>query len=64
MAGFQKKESKAKKMLGRIFGGKKEVAPNPQESITKLRETEDMLLKKQDYLEKKIQAVGFCFLWL
>jgi charged multivesicular body protein 4 len=43
-------------MLGRIFGGKKTVDPKtPQESISKLRETEDMLMKKQDFLEKKIQ---------
>jgi charged multivesicular body protein 4 len=43
-------------MLGKIFGGKKEAAgPTPQESISKLRETEEMLMKKQEYLEKKIQ---------
>uniref|UniRef100_A0A914P647 Charged multivesicular body protein 4b n=1 Tax=Panagrolaimus davidi TaxID=227884 RepID=A0A914P647_9BILA len=44
-------------MLGRIFGGKKEPAVStPQESISKLRETEEMLMKKQDFLEKKIQS--------
>ncbi|XP_062297703.1 charged multivesicular body protein 4c isoform X1 [Scomber scombrus] len=30
-------------------------APSPQEAIHKLRETEEMLTKKQDYLEKKIE---------
>ncbi|XP_057680744.1 charged multivesicular body protein 4c [Corythoichthys intestinalis] len=29
--------------------------PSPQEAIHKLRETEDMLTKKQDYLEKRIE---------
>ena len=29
--------------------------PTPQEAIHRLRETEEMLTKKQDYLEKKIQ---------
>lgn len=29
--------------------------PTPQEAIHKLRETEEMLTKKQDYLEKKIE---------
>lgn len=29
--------------------------PSPQEAIHKLRETEDMLTKKQEYLEKKIE---------
>ena len=46
-------------MLGRIFGGKKEPAvATPQESISKLRETKEMLMKKQEFLEKKIQAVS------
>ncbi|XP_053198128.1 charged multivesicular body protein 4c [Scomber japonicus] len=30
-------------------------APSPQEAIHKLRETEEMLTKKQDYLEKRIE---------
>lgn len=38
-----------------MFGGKKEVAPSTGEAIQKLRETENMLLKKQDFLEKKIE---------
>ncbi|KAM9828375.1 charged multivesicular body protein 4b-like [Syngnathus typhle] len=44
-------------MFGKIFGGggKGNRGPNPQEAILKLRETEDMLTKKQDYLEKKIE---------
>lgn len=29
--------------------------PTPQEAIHKLRETEEMLTKKQDFLEKKIE---------
>ncbi|XP_010790984.1 charged multivesicular body protein 4c-like [Notothenia coriiceps] len=29
--------------------------PSPQEAIHKLRETEEMLTKKQDYLEKRIE---------
>lgn len=29
--------------------------PTPQEAIHKLRETEEMLTKKQDYLEKRIE---------
>ena len=39
----------------KIFGGKKEaVAPSTAEAIQKLRETEEMLMKKQDFLEGKI----------
>lgn len=41
--------------LGKVFGGKKEEAPTTGEAIQKLRETENMLLKKQDFLEKKIE---------
>ncbi|XP_018578513.1 charged multivesicular body protein 4c, partial [Anoplophora glabripennis] len=41
--------------FGKLFGGKKEdEGPTTGEAIQKLRETEDMLLKKQDFLEKKI----------
>uniref|UniRef100_A0A914CYZ7 Charged multivesicular body protein 4b n=1 Tax=Acrobeloides nanus TaxID=290746 RepID=A0A914CYZ7_9BILA len=40
-----------------IFGGKKEpAAPSAQESMQQLRETEDMLMKKQEFLEKKISG--------
>lgn len=38
-----------------MFGGKKEVAPTTGEAIQKLRETENMLIKKQEFLEAKIQ---------
>lgn len=40
----------------KVFGGKKEpMAPSTAEAIQKLRETEDMLIKKQDFLESKIE---------
>ena len=43
-------------VFGRLFGGKKgDKAPTPQEAIQKLRETEEMLSKKSDFLEKKIE---------
>jgi len=42
-------------LLGRMFGGKKkEVGEDPQTAIQKLRETEEMLNKKSEFLEKKI----------
>lgn len=42
--------------LGKFFGGKKgEPAPTPSEAIQKLREMEDLLTKKQEFLEKKIE---------
>lgn len=41
--------------FGKVFGGKKENAPTTGEAIQKLRETENMLLKKQEFLEKKIE---------
>lgn len=41
--------------FGKLFGGKKEDdQPTTGEAIQKLRETEEMLIKKQDFLEKKI----------
>ena len=40
------------KMFG--GGGKGGKGPSPQEAIQKLRETEEMLTKKQEFLEKKI----------
>ncbi len=42
--------------FGKIFGtGKKgDAAPTTGEAIQKLRETEEMLMKKQEFLEKKI----------
>ncbi|XP_053643953.1 charged multivesicular body protein 4 [Cherax quadricarinatus] len=43
-------------IFGKIFGGgKNEKAPTTGEAIQKLRDTEEMLIKKQDFLEKKIQ---------
>lgn len=42
--------------LSKVFGGKKDdKAPTASEAIQKLRDTEDMLVKKQEYLEKKIE---------
>lgn len=42
--------------FGKMFGGKKEEkAPTTGEAIQKLRETEEMLIKKQEFLEKKIE---------
>ncbi|CAK9817424.1 Charged multivesicular body protein 4b [Anthophora quadrimaculata] len=42
--------------FSKVFGGKKEPAPlTTAEAIQRLRETEDMLLKKQDFLETKIE---------
>lgn len=45
-------------LFAKLFGGgeKGGKAPSPQEAIQKLRETEEMLMKKQEYLEKKIDA--------
>merc|ERR1712226_430083 len=47
----------SEKMSGfaKLFGGGKNKQPSPQEAIQKLRETEDILLKKSDFLEKKIE---------
>lgn len=44
----------------KVFGGKKEdKAPTTGDAIQKLRETEEMLMKKQEFLEKKIlQEIG------
>ena len=43
--------------FGKIFGGKKESeTPSTGDAIQKLRETEEMLLKKQEFLEKKIEV--------
>ena len=42
--------------LARIFGsGKKGEPPSPQQAIQKLRETEEMLSKKSEFLEKRIE---------
>jgi charged multivesicular body protein 4 len=42
----------------KIFGSKKPDAPTTQDSLQKLQETEDLLMKKQDFLEGKIQDVS------
>lgn len=40
-----------------MFGGKKgDKPPTTGEAIQKLRETEEMLLKKQEFLESKIET--------
>lgn len=42
--------------FGKLFSGKKgEPAPTPSEAIQKLRDIENMLTKKQEFLEKKIE---------
>lgn len=42
-------------MFAKLFGGGKgDKAPTTGEAIQKLRDTEEMLIKKQDFLEKKI----------
>ncbi len=43
-------------LLEKMFGrGKKGEAPTPAQAINGLRETEEMLIKKQEYLEGKIE---------
>ena len=43
--------------MWKIFGGRnKEQPPTTQEAIQKLRSTEEMLTKKSEFLEKKIDA--------
>lgn len=44
-------------LFAKLFGGgsKGGKAPTPQEAIQRLRETEEMLAKKQEFLEKKIE---------
>ena len=50
-------------MFGRMFGKKEDKALSAGEAIQKLRETEEMLMKKQEYLEKKIEQVSFMKNW-
>lgn len=40
--------------LAKMFGKKEDKAPTTGEAIQKLRETEEMLNKKQSFLETKI----------
>lgn len=43
-------------LFAKIFGGGKGgKGPSPQEAIQKLRETEEMLTKKQELLERNIE---------
>ena len=43
-------------LLEKMFGrGKKGESPTPAQAINGLRETEEMLIKKQEYLEGKIE---------
>jgi len=42
-------------LLGKLFGKSGDKAPTPQEAIQRLTETEEMLQKKSDFLEKKIE---------
>jgi len=42
-------------LLGKLFGKTGDKAPTPQEAIQRLTETEEMLQKKSDFLEKKIE---------
>ena len=39
----------------KLFGGSKGKPPNTQEAIQRLCDTKEMLEKKSDYLEKKIE---------
>ena len=42
-------------VLGKIFGkNPTDKPPTPQEAIQRIRDVEDLLSKKQDFLEKKI----------
>lgn len=42
--------------FNKVFGGKKETTMTASEVIQNLHETEKMLAKKQDFLEKKIET--------
>lgn len=42
-------------MINRLFG-KAQTAPPPSESIKRLRETLEMLEKREKYLEKKVDT--------
>lgn len=41
--------------FSKMFGGKKEAPQTTGEAIQNLRETENMLIKKQELLEQKIE---------
>lgn len=42
-------------LISKMFGRKGAKDPSPQDAIQRLRETEEMLQKKSDFLEKKIE---------
>ena len=42
-------------LFAKLFGSKSNKAPTPQEAIQKLLELEELLRKKQEFLEKKIE---------
>ena len=42
-------------LISKIFGGGKDKSPSAAEAIQKLKETELMLTKKQEFLEAKIE---------
>lgn len=42
--------------LGKLFGKKDEKGPTTHEAIQKLRETEELLIKKSEFLEKKVET--------
>jgi hypothetical protein len=55
---FQRERERGKMSLfTKIFGSKqgKSQTPSPQEAIQKLHEVEDLLMKRQEVLEKKIE---------
>lgn len=41
--------------FSKMFGGKKETTISTSEAIQNLRDTENMLMKKQDFLEQKVK---------
>ena len=45
-------------MFRRLFGKKEDEALTAGEAIQELREKEEMLMKKQEYLEKLIEQVS------
>lgn len=54
---FLSSEIISRSKMWKIFGGKsKEQPPTTQEAIQKLRSTEEMLTKKSEFLEKKIDG--------
>ncbi len=50
-------ETKIMSLFQKLFGGKSgsNKAPTPQEAIQKLLEIEDLLRKRQEVLEKKVE---------